>query len=46
LIGFLVFDEVPDIWSWIGGTVIFLNAVYITFHESTVRAGEPDPSKV
>ena len=46
LIGFLVFDEVPDIWSWIGGTVIFLNAVYITFHESTVRAAEPDPSKV
>ncbi len=46
LIGFLVFDEVPDIWSWIGGTVIFLNAVYITFHESTVRAAKPDPSKV
>jgi len=45
LIGFLVFDEVPDIWSWIGGTVIFVNAVYITFHESTVRAAEPDPSR-
>ena len=44
LIGFLVFDEVPDIWSWIGGTVIFLNAVYITFHESTGRAAEPAPS--
>jgi len=41
LIGFLVFGEVPDIWSWIGGTVIFLNAVYITFHESTARAGKP-----
>ena len=37
LIGFLVFDEIPDIWSWIGGTVIFLSAAYITFHESSSR---------
>lgn len=41
LIGFLVFDEVPDIWSWIGGTVIFLNAVYITFHEAGARTDKP-----
>jgi len=46
LIGFLVFGEVPDIWSWIGGTVSFLNAVYITFHESTARAGKPAVSAV
>lgn len=37
MIGFLVFDEIPDIWSWIGGTVIFLSAAYITFHESSSR---------
>jgi drug/metabolite transporter (DMT)-like permease len=41
LIGFLVFDEVPDIWSWIGGTVIFVNAVYITFHEAGARTDKP-----
>jgi drug/metabolite transporter (DMT)-like permease len=40
LIGFLVFGEVPDVWSWIGGSVIFLNAVYITFHESGGRAAK------
>ncbi|MCW5656852.1 MAG: DMT family transporter [Burkholderiaceae bacterium] len=37
LVGFLVFGEVPDIWSWIGGTVIFMSAAYITLHEA--RAG-------
>jgi len=41
LIGFLVFGEVPDLWSWIGGTVIFLNAVYITFHEAGARTDKP-----
>ena len=41
LIGFLLFDEVPDIWSWIGGTVIFVNAVYITFHEAGARTDKP-----
>ncbi|MDP1907234.1 MAG: EamA family transporter, partial [Hyphomicrobium sp.] len=41
LIGFLVFGKVPDIWSWIGGTVIFANAVYITFHEAGARTDKP-----
>ena len=41
LIGFLVFGEVPDIWSWIGGTVIFLSAAYITLRESSGRAAQP-----
>lgn len=45
LIGFLVFGEVPDIWTWIGGTVIFLNAAYITFHESCGHSVEPAPSR-
>jgi len=41
LIGYLVFGEVPDIWSWIGGTVIFLSAAYITLRESSGRAAQP-----
>lgn len=37
LIGFAVFGEVPDIWIWAGGTVIFLSTAWITFQE----AGRP-----
>ncbi|WP_418319877.1 DMT family transporter [Piscinibacter sakaiensis] len=43
LLGFLVFGEIPDLWSWIGGTIIFLSAVYVTFHESTGRATSSTP---
>ncbi|HRH86984.1 MAG TPA: DMT family transporter [Rubrivivax sp.] len=38
LLGLLVFGEVPDLWSWVGGTVIFLSAVWITIHESSGAA--------
>lgn len=30
LFGFLFFAEIPDIWTWIGGTVIFLASVWLT----------------
>lgn len=33
-IGYLVFGEFPDLWTWVGGTVIFLSTVYITYRES------------
>lgn len=34
LIGFLVFSEIPDIWVWIGGTVIFGASVFIARYET------------
>lgn len=33
LIGYLAFTEVPDIFTWIGGTMIFGSATYIAFRE-------------
>ncbi|MEK9945792.1 MAG: DMT family transporter [Alphaproteobacteria bacterium] len=33
-LGFLVFAEIPDIWTWIGGAVIFSSTVYIAFREA------------
>jgi len=30
LLGWLVFAELPDIWTWIGGTVIFVSSVWLT----------------
>jgi drug/metabolite transporter (DMT)-like permease len=40
IIGYLAFAEVPDAWTWLGGTVIFAAVVYIAYREKLVRAGE------
>lgn len=37
LIGLLFFAEPTDIWTWIGATVIFASAVYITRREAKLR---------
>jgi drug/metabolite transporter (DMT)-like permease len=34
IIGFLVFAELPDIWVWVGGAVIFASSVYTAHHEA------------
>lgn len=36
-IGFLMFGEFPDTWTWVGGTVIFLATLYITYREAQVK---------
>lgn len=33
LIGYLVFLEVPDVYTWIGGAVIFLSGLFIGYRE-------------
>ena len=33
-IGYIAFSEFPDVWTWVGGTVIFLSTIYITYRES------------
>ncbi len=33
-LGFLMFGEIPDLWAWIGGGVIFASATYIAFREA------------
>ncbi|WP_299397771.1 DMT family transporter [Pelagibius sp.] len=35
-IGFLLFAEVPDVWTWIGAAVIAASAVYIAHRETKV----------
>lgn len=34
LIGFFLFDEVPEVWTWVGGTTIFASTVYIAYREA------------
>ena len=34
VIAYLLFDEVPTIWTWLGGAVIFAATAYITHREA------------
>jgi drug/metabolite transporter (DMT)-like permease len=36
LIGFFFFGQVPDLWTWVGGTVIFASATYISYREHQI----------
>ncbi|NIM26652.1 MAG: EamA family transporter, partial [Gammaproteobacteria bacterium] len=38
LIGYVVFGEVVDIWTWIGAAVIFAGVTYITYRERKLAA--------
>lgn len=37
LVGYLVFAEVPEIWTWIGAAVIVASATYIAHREAVAR---------
>ncbi|MCB1807932.1 MAG: DMT family transporter [Candidatus Competibacteraceae bacterium] len=37
VLGYLVFAEIPDIWTWVGGTVIFASAAFITYREAKLK---------
>ncbi|WP_417430591.1 DMT family transporter [Kiloniella sp.] len=37
LMAFLAFGEIPDIWTWIGGGVIAISAIYIAQREASIR---------
>jgi drug/metabolite transporter (DMT)-like permease len=38
-LGYWLFSEVPDIFVWIGGAIIFASSVYIAYRESRVSKG-------
>lgn len=37
-IGWLMFGEIIDVWTWVGAAIIFASAVYITRREAKLRA--------
>ena len=41
-LGYLWFGEFPDTWTWVGGFVVFISTVYITYRES--RTNTPNIS--
>ncbi len=46
LIGLFIFAEQPDIWTWIGGVIIFISIVYITYREAFKKKGTSKPIQV
>lgn len=40
IIGFFAFGEVPDLFTWIGGAIIFSSALYIAYRENVRRRQE------
>ena len=46
LIGFFIFSEMPDFWTWIGGVIIFVSVIYITYRESFIKKDVPETKQV
>lgn len=39
LLGFMLFGQIPELWTWIGGTIIFASTTYIAFRETRLKGG-------
>jgi drug/metabolite transporter (DMT)-like permease len=39
-LGFWIFGEVPDVFVWIGGAIIFASGFYLAWRENQARRGE------
>tara|TARA_B100000427_G_scaffold51612_1_gene39552 strand:+ start:1658 stop:2560 length:903 start_codon:yes stop_codon:yes gene_type:complete len=46
LIGLFIFSEQPNIWTWVGGVIIFISVVYITYREAFKKKGTEKPIQV
>lgn len=46
LIGLFIFAEQPDIWTWVGGVIIFISVIYITYREAFKKKGTSKPIQV
>ena len=46
LIGLFIFAEQPDVWTWVGGVIIFISVVYITYREAFKKKGTKKPIQV
>jgi len=43
LIGVFIFAEQPNMWTWVGGVIIFISVVYITYRETFKKKGTAKP---
>jgi len=40
LLGYVAFAEVPDVWTWVGGIIIFSSTIYIARREAQLARAE------
>lgn len=47
VIGFVFFDQSPEVWTWLGAAIIFGSSVYVTYREAKAAraAGPGDPQR-
>jgi drug/metabolite transporter (DMT)-like permease len=38
IFGYILFDEVPTIWVWLGGALIFASVAYISYREAKIKS--------
>ena len=46
LIGLFIFAEQPDFLTWVGGVIIFISIIYITYREAFKKKGTAKPIQV
>jgi drug/metabolite transporter (DMT)-like permease len=46
LVAYLWFAEVPSVWTWVGGAVIFATSIYIAHREAQVARQRPAAAQV
>ena len=46
LIGYFIFSENPNIWTWVGAFVIFISVMYITYREAFIKKDKPSTKQV
>tara|TARA_B100001245_G_C22692065_1_gene337678 strand:- start:3 stop:662 length:660 start_codon:yes stop_codon:yes gene_type:complete len=45
-IGYVIFAESPDKWTWFGGIVIFASVIYITYREAFIKQQDPSTKQI
>ena len=46
IIGYIIFAESPDKWTWFGGIVIFASVIYITYREAFIKQRDPSTKQI
>ena len=45
-IGYVIFAESPDKWTWFGGIIIFTSVIYITYREAFIKQRDPSTKQI
>ena len=46
LVGYYIFSELPDIWTWLGALIICSAVLYITYREGFVKQKDPSTKQI